>query len=125
MASLLTTTTTLTVPRAALEAAENLRAAIYALNAADGVYAMGGSITEPYDLASAALLRTLEIMVNDHPQAGAVARYIADECISNGENVRYQITQVIGWALRLVDADGVEDVPASPSPYLPALHDFS
>lgn len=119
--------TVLLVPAAALAAAESLQKALYSLNAADGDYAASGldGGDNPYDATRKALATTLRFIFADHAEPEKVAAYVAEQCIDNGENVRYQITHVIGWTLVLTAADEEPvTVPASDTPYLSAHHTF-
>lgn len=121
---MLDTKHTLTIPERALRAAESLVRAMYDLNAADGAFCWSGDAA-PFGAAEHALRRTLAQMVatdSDDPTAEAFARFVVEYIGDNGENVEYQITQVLGWTLVLTpasyeDAQEPRTIPGNPSNY--------
>lgn len=121
------TTTTLTIPDAALIAAEKLVAAKHALNAASGGFAWSGDVT-PYGLAEHALLVTVAHFIDgdlSDLRAATFGTFVADQTVENGESVEYQITSVLGWNLVLTNEDGesrtVEAQQPGPSWNVPSM----
>lgn len=118
------TKTVLTVPKAAYDAANELRIALEKLNAAGGTFAQGWDPKFPYGAAERALKVTLAAFLGaDDPAAANFASFVYGQCIDNGENIGYQITELLGWDLVLEPGEGdpISDKIVKPGSATPML----